>query len=122
MDPGIGGLVYDLNIQQNVYEPLLWFEGSNSTSVIPWLAQNYSVSGDGLSVNFNLRPGISFADGEKLNSSAVYFSLNRLLIIDGSFGPYGHGIAQAWTIQKLLNTSLSTVLGGAQSVLAPMGQ
>jgi len=115
LDPGIGGLVYDLNIQQNVYEPLLWFNGSNSTDVIPWLAQNYSVSSDGLSVSFNLRQGISFADGEQLNSSAVYFSLNRLLIIDGSFGPFGHGIAQAWTIQKLLNTSLSSVLGGAQS-------
>ena len=115
LDPGIGGLVYDLNIQQNVYEPLLWFNGSNSTSVIPWLAQNYSVSSNGLTVNFTLRQGISFADGEKLNSSAVYFSLNRLLINDGSFGPFGHGIAQAWTIQKLLNNSLSSTLGGAQS-------
>lgn len=115
LDPGIGGLVYDLNIQQNVYEPLLWFNGSNSTSVIPWLAQNYTVSSNGLSVNFTLRQGISFADGEQLNSSAVYFSLNRLLIIDGTFGPYGHGVAQAWTIQKLLNTSLSSDLSGPQS-------
>ena len=40
LDPGIGGLVYDLNIQQNVYEPLLWFSGANSTNVIPWLAQS----------------------------------------------------------------------------------
>src|SRR5579875_2885324 len=115
LDPGIGGLVYDLNIQQNVYEPLLWFNGANSTNVIPWLAQNYTVSSDGLSVNFTLRKGITFADGEPLNSSAVYFSLNRLLIIDGTFGPYGHGIAQAWTVQKLLNTSLSSVLTGPQS-------
>ena len=115
LDPGIGGLVYDLNVQQNVYEPLLWFNGANSTDVIPWLAQNYTVSSDGLSVNFTLRQGITFADGEPLNSSAVYFSLNRLLIIDGTFGPYGHGIAQAWTVQKLLNTSLSSVLQGPQS-------
>jgi peptide/nickel transport system substrate-binding protein len=115
LDPGIGGLVYDLNIQQNVYEPLLWFNGSNSTSVIPWLAQNYTVAPNGLSVNFTLRQGITFADGEQLNSSAVYFSLNRLLIIDGTFGPFGHGVAQAWTIQKLLNTSLSSDLSGAQS-------
>ena len=87
LDPGVGGLVYDLNIQQNVYEPLLWFSGANSTNVIPWLAQSYSVSSDGLSVSFTLRQGITFADGEPLNSSAVYFSLNRLLIIDGTFGP-----------------------------------
>ena len=75
----------------------------------------YTVSSSGLAINFTLRQGITFADGEPLNSSAVYFSLNRLLIIDGTFGAYGHGIAQAWTVQQLLNNSLGTVLGGAES-------
>ncbi|MHB8568561.1 MAG: ABC transporter substrate-binding protein [Nitrososphaerales archaeon] len=106
--------IYDSETLQNVYEPLLWFNGSSSTQVIPWLAQSYTVSSDQRTVNFTLRSGINFADGEPLNSTAVYFSLNRLLILDGST-PLGHGTQAAWLIQQLLNTSLSSNLGGAHN-------
>ena len=60
--------------------------------------------------SFSLRSGIQFADGEPLNSSAVYFSLNRILIEDGST-PVSHGTA-SWIVQQLLNASLSTALSG----------
>jgi ABC-type transport system substrate-binding protein len=81
--------------------------------VIPWLAQNYTASPNLTSYNFTLRSGIQFADGEPLNSTAVYFSLNKLLVEDGS-APFGHGVQASWIIQQLLNTSLSTTLCCAQ--------
>ncbi len=59
--------------------------------------------------NFTLRNGITFADGEPLNSTAVYFSLNRVLLEDSST-PTSHGTQASWLLQQLLNTSLSTVL------------
>ena len=62
-----------------------------------------------MTYNFTLHSGITFADGEPLNSTAVYFSLNRLLVADGS-SQVAHGIRAAWIIQQLLNTSLSTQL------------
>jgi len=52
-----------------------------------------------------------FADGEPLNSTTVYFSLNRLLIEDGST-PVSHGTQASFIIQQLLNKSLSTTLCG----------
>jgi peptide/nickel transport system substrate-binding protein len=111
MDPGYSYGLFDFQVMQNVYEPLLYYNGANSTDVIPWLAQNYTVSPDQMTYTFNLRSGIQFADGEQFNSTSVYFSLNRLLIADGSSN-VAHGIRAAWIVQQLLNTSLSSQLCG----------
>jgi ABC-type transport system substrate-binding protein len=112
LDPQVSYFAYDFGIMQNVYEPLLWFNGTCSTCVIPWLAQSYTASPDLKSYQFTLRSGIKFTDGENLDSTAVYFSLNRLLVMDGS-SPVSHGTQASWVVQQLLNTSLSTALGGA---------
>lgn len=93
------------------YENLLWYNGSSSTQLIPWLASNYTVSPDLKTYNFTLRSGITFADGEPLNSTAVYFSLNRVLVMDAS-SPAGHGTQFAPDFQNLLNTSLASALCG----------
>jgi len=114
LDPDVSYSGYDYNILQNVYEPLLWYNGSSSTMIIPWLAQNYTASANLTTYSFTLRQGIHFNDGEQLNSSAVYFSLNRLLIGDAST-PVSHGTQAAWIIWQLLNTSLSTTLGAPHS-------
>ncbi len=114
LDPGVSYFSYDYNILQNVYEPLMWYNGSCSTCIIPWLASNYTVSSNLEQYSFTLRQGITFADGEQFNSTAVYFSLNRLLVMDGST-PEAHGTQASWLLQQLLNTSLSTTLTGAQN-------
>ncbi len=114
LDPGVSYFSYDYNILQNVYEPLLWYNGSCSTCIIPWLAANYTVSSNLEQYYFTLRQGITFADGEQFNSTAVYFSLNRLLVEDGST-PVAHGTQASWLLQQLLNTSLSTTLTGSQT-------
>jgi ABC-type transport system substrate-binding protein len=102
---------YDYGIMANVYEPLLQYNGTSGTDVVPWLAQSYTASSDLKTYSFTLRSGIKFADGEPLDSTSVYFSLNRALIMDGST-PVGHGTQASWILQQLLNTSLSTTLGG----------
>jgi ABC-type transport system substrate-binding protein len=114
LDPQVSYDIYGASIEQNVYEPLLWFNGSNGQTVIPWLAQNYSIAADGHSATFNLRTGIQFADGETMNSSAVYFTYNRLLIMDGS-APPAHGTQASWILQQLENKSLSSTFGGPQN-------
>lgn len=111
LDPQVSYFSYDFGVMQNAYEPLLWYNGTCSTCAIPWLAQSYTASSDLKSYQFTLRSGIKFADGENLDSTAVYFSLNRLLVMDGST-PVGHGTQASWIVQQLLNTSYSTTLGG----------
>jgi peptide/nickel transport system substrate-binding protein len=114
LDPAVSYYSYDYNIMQNVYEPILWYNGANATAVIPWLAQSYTGNAAGTQYQFTLRSGIKFADGEALNSSAVWFSINRALINDGS-SPVGHGTQSGWLIQQLSNQSLSSFFNGAQT-------
>jgi ABC-type transport system substrate-binding protein len=88
----------------------MWYNSSNPSIVVPWLAQNYTTSPDGKTLNFTLRSGIKFADGEPFNASSVYFSMNRLLVFDGNTLAIAPGIGLAWVVQQLLNTSLSSNL------------
>ncbi len=117
MDPQTTDFSYDFGLMLNVYEPLIWYNGTSPTLTIPWLAQNYTISSSGMTANFTLRSGITFADGEPLNSSAVYFSFNRLLMEDSST-PSTHGSQAAWYVQQLLNASLSSTLTGPQNYSA----
>lgn len=111
LDPQVSYDIYGASVEQNIYEPLLWFSGSNGINVVPWLAQNYTITNGGHTFTATLRNGVKFADGETLNSSDVYFTYNRLLVMDGS-APIGHGTQASWIMQQLLNTSLSTTLCG----------
>src|SRR5712692_741639 len=109
LDPSVSFFSYDYNIMQNIYEPLIWFNGTCRPCVLPWLAASYTPSSDLKTYTFSLRSGIKFADGEPLNSTSVYFALNRILLEDGST-TVGHGTQASFLVQQLLNTSLSTTL------------
>lgn len=111
LDPSISYYSYDYTIDQNVYENLLYFNGTSSSETIPWLAQNYTTNANGTQISFTLRNGVTFADGETLNSTDVYFAFNRILIDDSST-PNNHGTQGAWIVQQLLNKSLSWYFGG----------
>ncbi|MHB8566027.1 MAG: ABC transporter substrate-binding protein [Nitrososphaerales archaeon] len=114
VDPNVAYDPYGSAIDANVYESLLWFNQSSPTQLIPWLAQSFTASPDHANWNFTLRSGITFADGNPLNASAVYFSFYRMLLTDGS-SPTGYGTQFAFDIQQFLNTSLSSVLCCAQT-------
>ncbi len=118
LDPHVSYDIYGASLEQNIYEPLIWYNGTDGTNPVPWLAQSYHISSDGTTMNISLRQGIKFADGEILNSTDVWFSYNRLLVFDGS-APVGHGTQASWVVQQLLNTSLSTTLCGCPQTYGP---
>ena len=95
LDPAIDYEIRGANIIQNLYEQLLFFSGPNASQVVPWLAQSYDVSPDGLTYTFHLRSGITFSDGTPVNANAVYFSLMRAMLIDDPNGP-------AWAMLQVL--------------------
>lgn len=68
-------------ISPNTYETLMYFNGTDSSSVIPWLASDMNISADGMTYTFDLRQNITFADGTPFNASCVVFSLERAIIM-----------------------------------------
>ena len=60
---------------QLVYETLLKSDGNGG--VIPWLAEEYSVSDDGMAYTFKIRDGVKFQNGDPLTVEDVVFSVNR---------------------------------------------
>jgi len=100
LDPGVEYLIPGTSITQNVYEQLLYFHGSQADHVIPWLAQSYNVSADGLTYTFHLRSGITFTDGTPFNATAVYYSLMREMLIDDPDGP-------AWALLQVMRGGMN---------------
>lgn len=54
-----------------IYDTLTW---KDDTGIIPWLASEWSVSGDGLTYSFRIVPGVTWQDGRPLTAEDVAFS------------------------------------------------
>jgi len=113
LDPHVSYYQHDSWIIWHSLEPLIWYNGSNADVVIPWLAESFTMITP-TQFEAKLRRDITFHDGTPFNATAVWFSLNRFLIMDGTDGTGNHGTQAAWLIQQFLNTSLSSALGGEQ--------
>lgn len=107
LDPQVSYYQYDYLILNNQMEKLLWYNGASSTEIIPWLADSYSQVSP-TQYTFKLHQGINFQDGTPFNAQAVWFTLNRLLIMDGTSGTGDHGTQAAWIVEQLLDTSPTT--------------
>lgn len=63
--------------------------GVNAKGILtPALATNWSVSKNGLIWTFNLREGVTFHDGSKLDASTVAYNLNRQAVLKKSILRY----------------------------------
>jgi ABC-type transport system substrate-binding protein len=115
-DPHISYYQFDYWILQHSVETLMWYNGSSATDLIPWLAENYTALNE-TTYQFSLRHGITFQNGQPFNATAVWFSFNRLLIIDGTSGSGVHGSQAAWMVQQLLDPDgeLFTAMGANPS-------
>jgi len=60
----------------NVYEGL--YHLTDAGKVEPLLADSYTVSDDGLTYTFTLKPGVTFHSGKALTSEDVKFSIERI--------------------------------------------
>ena len=78
---------------QNIYEPLIAFDGSATDAFIPMLAkevptvENGGVTGDGTVYSFTIREGVRFHEGGELTAEDVAYSLKRHMVVDQDGGP-----------------------------------
>lgn len=71
-----------INFIQNVFEGLVTYT-PGTTDLIPGLAENWTISPDGKVYTFNLRDNVTFHDGTKFNATAVKYSIERVIELDG---------------------------------------
>ncbi|HLT66472.1 MAG TPA: ABC transporter substrate-binding protein [Microbacterium sp.] len=73
--------------QQAIYESLVIYNPADG-STVPWLAESWEASDDGLTLTFHLRDGVKWSDGEPFTATdvATTFALQQQ-IVEGSF-PY----------------------------------
>ena len=93
MDPSVA---YDTVSSQrlwNVYEPLVFFDGSATDKFKPVLCTevptlaNGGISKDGMTYTFKIRKGVKFHEGGDLTPEDVAYSLKRNMIADPDGGP-----------------------------------
>ncbi|MBA2132735.1 ABC transporter substrate-binding protein [Capillibacterium thermochitinicola] len=77
LDPHLASAAGTYEVMFNVYEGLL--KPAPDGTLLPALAERYTVSADGLTYTFYLRPGVKFHNGQTVTTADVQYSLERLM-------------------------------------------
>jgi peptide/nickel transport system substrate-binding protein len=75
--------IFDVPMQTvmlNAYDGLYRYQ-NDPPQLVPWLASGHTVSADGLTWDFTLRPGVKFHDGSDLTADDVVYSFQRVLAL-----------------------------------------
>ena len=75
LDPANSIVEGDVYTLDKIFEPL--YITNPAGQLVPWLAQGYTISSDGKTYTFALRPGVKFSDGTPLTADDVVFSIQR---------------------------------------------
>ena len=77
----------------NIYETLIFFDGSHTDQFVPVLAtrvpslSNGGISADGKTYTFHIRNDVRFQEGGSLTAEDVVYSFKRNMIVDPDGGP-----------------------------------
>jgi peptide/nickel transport system substrate-binding protein len=123
-----GGWLQEAYIDRNILDSLV--TETNGGTIEPWLATSWTISGDGLTYTFHLKPGVRFTDGTPLDAQAVadnfaYWEKGGNSTAQVSIDPYVKTATavNASTVQVTLNkpyNQLLTMLGQAYfGILSP---
>lgn len=88
-------------------------------SVYPQLAQSWSISPDGLTWTFHLRPDLRFSNGSPLTSADVAYSLNRALLPATHSPTALADLGMIKDAQKLHAGQIRTLIGDSIFILDP---
>ncbi|WP_417825401.1 ABC transporter substrate-binding protein [Thalassospira povalilytica] len=73
-----------LEYEGNTYDRLITFDNEDVSKISGQVAESWDISEDGKTFTFHIRKGIKFASGNDLTAEDAAFSLQRVILIDGS--------------------------------------
>ncbi|MFB0513966.1 MAG: ABC transporter substrate-binding protein [Candidatus Bathyarchaeia archaeon] len=116
IDPAVGSDYSSSTAFTNLYDPLVF--PTTTGDVKPWVAEDWTVSADGLTWTFTLNDNITFHSGRQLKADDVLFSMERLITIGEGyaylFSPYvdldASTVIDDYTVQFKLNQTIGPFL------------
>jgi peptide/nickel transport system substrate-binding protein len=82
MDPGEAFEISAGEIMGNSYDRLVRYDVNDPSKLVADVATKWSVSADGKTYSFELKPGLKFASGNALTAEDVVYSLQRAVLLD----------------------------------------
>jgi peptide/nickel transport system substrate-binding protein len=74
LDPRSDVEISGHGIFANIYQPVVYWNDSSTKQIVPILADNYSVSTNGSVYTFNIRPGVTFSNGDNFTAYDVWYT------------------------------------------------
>ena len=84
MDPAEAFEISAGEITGNTYDTLVRLDIDDTTKVVGGVAESWTVSDDGMTYTFNLKPGAVFASGNPITAGDVAWSLERAIKLNES--------------------------------------
>jgi peptide/nickel transport system substrate-binding protein len=82
LDPGFDYDPPSWDVIPNIFQGLLWYNGSSTDTFVPVLAKSWTVSPDGMSYTFQLREGVTFSNGDPFNAYVMWYSMYRVVLMN----------------------------------------
>jgi peptide/nickel transport system substrate-binding protein len=82
LDPAEAYEFSGIEVDTNVYDRVMRFEADDVTKLVGGAAQSWSVSADGKTFTFKLRPQMRFHSGNPVTADDAAFSLQRVIKLD----------------------------------------
>jgi peptide/nickel transport system substrate-binding protein len=79
LNPYVFGNEFDRNAFRPIYDPLVEYD-LNTYEVVPRLIESYAPSTDGLLWTLNVRPGVTFHNGQPLTAHDIVWSFEQALL------------------------------------------
>jgi peptide/nickel transport system substrate-binding protein len=130
--PYLSQTVTGFDVNSGIMDSLLQYDGNEQLN--PSLATEFSVSDDGLTYTFKLRPGVTFHSGDAFTGQDVVDSWKMIMNPDfGAFQQLGwdkitditladNNMTVVMTTSEVYAPFLSTVGGGGSSLIAPTAE
>ncbi len=101
LDPGEAFELSTAEITANTYSKLVGLDPNDTSKVVGELAESWTISDDGMTYTFKLKPGLKFASGNPITAEDVAYSFERAVKLDKSpaflltqFGLSGDNVAE----------------------------
>jgi peptide/nickel transport system substrate-binding protein len=82
MDPAELFEISASEVSNNIYDRLVRLDLSDPSKLVSDIAKSWTISGDGKTFSFEIKPGLKFASGNPLTAEDVAFSFQRAVILD----------------------------------------